>query len=116
MATRFYRVPETRRIETQRFRGDCLENAGFPVSGRATIDRNAPIRIGDIVWCTRHCGTINTYLKKVRRIDADAVTVGTCYADPSRDFDFTAAEIFGVVLRATDDGGVVRWERKAACG
>lgn len=91
---------EKKRFYIERFCGDCLYRLGIHASdgGYAVIDRNADFRVGDVVECTMHLGMNNSFLKQVKEINGDSVTVGTAYADASRDFTFEAAEIYGVVL------------------
>lgn len=82
----------------KRIDGDCLERIGIPGGGGyAVIERDLVVVPGDLVYCTRGVGAINTYIKQVRFVQEDAVVVGTAYSDPSRDFEFIAAEIRGVV-------------------
>ena len=89
-----------RRFRLKEIYGDCLERKGIRNigGGYAVIDCDAEIRIGDVVHCSKCVGACNTMLKEVKAINGDTVTVGTAYADKTRDFTFDAAEIFGVVL------------------
>lgn len=78
--------------------GDCLEKAGLiiPWEGKAIIDKNTTLKVGDLVHCTRVAGQLGGYIKQVKEIGED-VLVGTAYLDESKDFTFLAAEILGVV-------------------
>ena len=89
-----------RRFYLKDIYGDCLERRGIRNigGGYAIIDRDAEIRIGDIVHCSKCTGSLNTMLKEVKAINGDTVTVGTAYADKSKNFTFEAAEIYGVVM------------------
>lgn len=81
--------------------GDCLERAGVRNRGGggfAIIDRNATPKVGDIVHCLKHFQNVGGYLKQVKRIEGDSIIVGTAYADTSKDYEFEAGEILGVVI------------------
>ena len=80
--------------------GNCLEKLGVENAGGgyAIIDHNATVRVGDIVHCGKVTGQIGGYIKQVKEINGDSVIVGTAYFDESKDFQFEAAEIYGVVL------------------
>jgi hypothetical protein len=80
--------------------GDCLERIGVKNRGGgfAVIDRCGKPKVGDLVHCTKCPGTLNSYIKQVKEINGDSIIVGTAYLDESRDFQFEAAEIRGVVI------------------
>lgn len=82
--------------------GDCLEKAGLyiPHEGYAIIDKNARIKVGDLVHCNNAFTTINGFIKQVKDINGNSVIVGTAYLDSTRDYSFEAAEIYGVVTEA----------------
>lgn len=103
---------EARRFEEHKCTGDCLEAVGFPVEGIVLIDRMIDFQPGDLVWCTKCAGSINSYIKQVQVVGADVI-VGTRYRDPARDFTFNAEEILGVVVRCFDEDRNVLWERGA---
>lgn len=85
--------------------GDCLAGIGIMkhMRGIATIDRDAEIRVGDIVLCTKSLGAINTYIKQVKQIRDDSVIVSTAYANGRPDIEFEAADIYGVVREIYDE-------------
>lgn len=89
---------EASRYYLEKIYGDCLEKAGLyiPNQGYAIIDKNAEIKIGDLVHCSKVSGQIGGYIKQVKEL-GEKVIVGTNYLDESRNFYFEAAEIFGVV-------------------
>lgn len=89
---------EESRYVLEKIYGDCLEKAGLyiPNKGYAIIDKNATIKIGDLVHCSKVSGQIGGYIKQVKEL-GETVIVGTNYLDESRNFTFEAAEIFGVV-------------------
>ena len=80
--------------------GNCLEKLGVfnEGGGYAVVDHNTPVRVGDIVHCGRVTGQIGGYMKQVKEINGDSIIVGTAYFDESKDFQFEAAEIYGVVI------------------
>lgn len=80
--------------------GDCLEKLGVRNvgGGFAVIDCNATPKVGDIVHCLKGAANITSYLKQVKRIEGDSVIVGTAYLDETKDYEFEASEILGVVL------------------
>lgn len=88
-------------VEERKFYGNCLEAIGIPDNGIVVVDRNAAPRVGDVVWCTRISGALNTYLKQVKET-GDAVLVGTCFNDSCKDIQFYAAEILGVATTILD--------------
>lgn len=89
---------ENKRFIMETVNGDCLEKAGLviPWEGKAIIDKNTALKVGDLVYCTKIAGQLGGYIKQVKEIGED-VLVGTAYLDESRDFTFLAAEILGVV-------------------
>lgn len=84
--------------------GDCLEKAGLhiPHGGYAIIRQGLDIRVGDLVHCAKVTGALNTCIKQVKEITDSTYIVGTAYIDPTRDFTFEAAEIYGVVTEVFD--------------
>lgn len=92
--------PENKRFCLEKIHGDCLEKVGIRNNngGYAIIDRNAVPKVGDIVHCLKQHQNIGGYIKQVRRIEGDTIIVGTAYLDESRDFEFEAGEILGVVI------------------
>lgn len=92
--------------------GDCLEAVGVPARGcRAVINRTLEPVVGDLVWCRRELGTIASYIKQVKSHDNGQLIVGTAYMDPSRDFEFFAAELHGVVEYIFDGDGFLVYRR-----
>lgn len=89
-----------RRYRIEQIYGNCLEKVGIRNAGGgyAIIDKNATAKVGDIVHCLRGCANISSYIKQVKRIEGDTYIVGTAYLDESKDFEFEASEILGVVL------------------
>ena len=92
--------PKHKRVCLERIYGNCLERLGIynEGGGFAIIDKNAECKVGDVVHCTKQNGNIQTFLKQVKRIEGDSVFVGTAYYDESKDFEFEAGEILGVVI------------------
>lgn len=92
--------PPKKRFCIEHIHGDCLERLGIKNhgGGHAIIDRNATPKVGDIVHCMKPFQNIGGYIKQVKRIEGDSIIVGTAYADPSKDFEFEAGEICGVVI------------------
>ena len=103
---------EHRRFEERRCTGDCLEAVGVPPKCTVLIDRMIDFKVGDLVWCNKHAGAINSYIKQVFET-GEQVLVGTRYADPTRDFSFVAEEILGVVVCCMDKDRKIVWEREA---
>ena len=93
-----------------RMSGDCLEGLGIPSSGIAVIDKDAEPRLFDVVHCNDSAICINGYLKELVRT-GDHPIVRTQYLDPSRNFLFLSAEIYGVLLQVLDEDRNVVWER-----
>lgn len=88
-----------RRFRLEHIYGDCLERIGIRNAGGgyAVVDRCAKPKVGDIVHCAKEGVNISSYIKQIKRIEGDIYIVGTAYPDPSRDFEFEAGEIYGVV-------------------
>lgn len=80
--------------------GNCLEKLGVhnEGGGYAIIDCNATPKIGDIVHCCKPNANISSYLKQLKRIEGDTYIVGTAYYDESKNIEWEAGEILGVVL------------------
>ncbi len=79
--------------------GNCLERVGvkIPNRGHAVVDQFTDLRVGDIVICTKISGQIPPMCKQVKAIDGETVVVGTAYLDRTKDYEFEAEEILGVV-------------------
>ena len=92
--------PPKKRFVMKQIYGDCLEKLGVRNEGGgiAIIDKNATPKVGDLVHCAKHGANISSYIKQVKRIEGDTYIVGTAYYDESKDFEFEAGEIYGVVL------------------
>lgn len=92
--------PKHKRFCLERICGNCLERLGIHNEGGgfAIIDRNAECKVGDVVHCLKHNENIRSYLKQVKRIEENNIIVGTAYYDKSKDFEFEAGEILGVVI------------------
>lgn len=100
MTIRSSKMPQNKRYSLIPIHGDCLQRIGVnnQGGGYAIIDHNATVRVGDLVHCSEITGQIVGYIKQVKEINGDSVIVGTAYLDPTRDFQFECAEIFGVVV------------------
>ena len=100
MSIHVRKQPQHKRYTLKDICGNCLEKIGIHNigGGFAIIDRNASVNVGDVVWCTKNAGTLNSYIKQVKEINGDSVIVGTAYFDESKDFQFEAAEILGTVI------------------
>ena len=92
--------PPKKRFVMRHIHGDCLEKLGVRNEGGgiAIIDHNAIPKVGDLVHCAKPGANISSYIKQVKRIEGDTYIVGTAYYDESKDFEFEAGEIYGVVL------------------
>ena len=92
--------PPKKRFALHTIHGNCLEKLGVKNNGGgyAIIDHNATVKVGDIVHCGKVTGQIGGYIKQVKEINGDSIIVGTAYFDESKDFQFEAAEIYGVVI------------------
>ena len=95
-----YEKDKKKRFKIESIYGDCLEKLGVinKCGGYAIIDRCRKPKVGDLVHCRRERGTLNSYIKQVKRIEGDNYIVGTAYLDESKDYEFEAAEIIGVVI------------------
>lgn len=92
---------EEKRYRIERIYGDCLERIGIRNrggDGYAIIDKNIVPEVGDIVHCMKPQQNVGGYLKQVKRIEGGTITVGTAYLDETRDYEFEAGEIIGVVV------------------
>ena len=94
------RVDRSRRFEIEKIHGDCLARLGVKnnPSGYAIVDRWLTPKVGDLVHCLDHFSNIGGYIKQVKRIEGDSIIVGTAYLDETRDYEFEAGEIIGVVV------------------
>lgn len=83
--------------------GNCLKALNIELlhGGWAVINRTLAIREDDLVRCTRMPGTL-PYIMKVQKIDDETVVVNSCYGNSQLDFNFEAAEIYGVVTHIFD--------------
>lgn len=83
--------------------GNCLKALNIELShgGWVVISRTLAIREGDLVQCTRMPGTL-PYIMKVQKIDDETIVVNSCYGSSQLDFNFEAAEIYGVVTHIFD--------------
>ena len=90
------------RHRIKHYNGTCLEKLGLSGKGHAIIFQTAKIKVGDVVYCSRTAGQIGGYLKQVKEINGDSIIVGTACFDDAKNFQFEAAEIFGVVLETYD--------------
>ncbi len=92
--------PRHERFCLERICGNCLEKLGIKNwgGGFAIIDKNANVNVGDVVHCLAHGQNVGGYLKQVKRIEGDSIIVGTAYYDKTKDYEFEAGEILGVVI------------------
>lgn len=93
--------PEEKRYRIKMIYGDCLERIGIKNlggGGYAIVDKNIVPEVGDIVHCMKPHQNVGGYLKQVKRIEGGTITVGTAYLDETRDYEFEAGEIIGVVV------------------
>ena len=92
--------PPKKRFHIRHIYGNCLEKLGIrnECGGYAIVDGNATVKIGDVVHCAKTPGQIGGYIKQVKEINGDSIIVGTAYFDESKDFQFEAGEIYGVVI------------------
>ena len=83
--------------------GNCLKalNIDLIHGGWVVINRTLTIREGDLVQCTRMPGTL-PYIMKVQKIDDETIIVDSCHGNCQLDFNFGAAEIYGVVTHIFD--------------
>ena len=96
----YYEKRKERRFRIRQIYGNCLEKVGIKNigGGYAIIDKCATPKVGDIVHCLKGDANISTYIKQVKRVEGDSYIVGTAYFDESKDFEFEASEITGVVI------------------
>lgn len=76
-------------------------NIELPHGGWVVINRTLAIREDDLVQCARMPGTL-PYIMKAQKIDDETVAVASCYGNSQLDFNFEAAEIYGVVTHIFD--------------
>lgn len=79
--------------------GKCLEKAGLiiPYGGIAIVDCSITPRVGDLVHCDNCFSPVSGFIKQIKEFRDDFVIVGTSYVDESKDFNFEAYTIYGVV-------------------
>lgn len=96
----YYEKRKGRRFCIKHIHGICLEKLGIRNvgGGYAIIDKCATPKVGDVVICIRNGANLSPYCKQIKKIDGDSYIVGTAYLDESKDFEFEASEIVGVVL------------------
>lgn len=96
----YHEKNQKKRFHIRQIYGNCLEKVGVRNvgGGYAIIDHNAKAKVGDLVHCLRGIDNISGYIKQVKRIEGDTYIVGTAYLDESKDFEFEASEILGVVI------------------
>lgn len=101
------------RIDTERFRGDCLAGLGFPDKGTVLIDREMKPELFDIVYCDCSLGgSVHGYLKQFIDDRPQHEAVRTRYRKDGRgDWQFHPAAIWGVVLEARNEDGEVVYTR-----
>lgn len=94
------RVDRSERFVIRQIHGDCLKRIGIinNPSGYAIIDRWLMPKVGDVVHVLKHHQNIDGYIKQVKRIEGDSIIVGTAYMDVSKDYEFEAGELLGVVI------------------
>ena len=92
--------PPQKRFTAKQIYGNCLEKLGIRNEGGgiAIVDHNATPNVGDVVHCAKPGVNVSSHLKQVKRIEGDTYIVGTAYYDETKDFEFEAGEIYGVVL------------------
>lgn len=97
----YHEKNKKKRFYIEQIYGDCLAKVGVRNvgGGYAIIDHNAKAKVGDLVHCARNCENISSYIKQVKRIEGDTYIVGTAYLDESKDFEFEASDIYGVLLK-----------------
>jgi hypothetical protein len=97
--------------------GDCLEGIGIKNPRWFVKDTGLNVRVGDIVHCVKDSNYLDQYIKVVLSYDAETkkFTVGSRYADPSRDFTFVPEKIFGVVILMFDGDKRLIYERSKEC-
>ena len=100
MTSIYYEKRKEKRFRIREIYGNCLERLGIRNvgGGYAIIDKCATPKVGDVVVCIRNGANLSPYCKQIKRIEGDSYIVGTAYLDESKDFEFEASEIVGVVL------------------
>lgn len=101
MSTHFSRRCEReKRFMIKEIHGECLRRIGVNNynGGYAIIDTWATPKVDDLVFCFKKHENIGGRIKQVKRIEGDTYIVGTAYLDSTRDFEFEAGEIMGVVI------------------
>jgi hypothetical protein len=105
MKTKIFKPSEldSKSTKLESIYGNCLKalNIELPHGGWVVINRTLVIREGDLVQCARMLGTL-PYIMKVQKIDDEIVIVDSCYGSSQLDFNFKAAEIYGVVTHIFD--------------
>ena len=83
--------------------GNCLKalKVELPHGGWVVINRVITPREGDLVQCARMPGTL-PYISKITSITKETIIVESCYGNCQQDFNFEAAEIYGVVTHIFD--------------
>ena len=101
------------RFKIEQIYGNCLEKLGVQNmgGGYAIIDRDATAKVGDIVHCCKPNANISSYLKQVKRIEGDTYIVGTAYYDESKNIEWEAGEILGVVIETFGKRGYREYVR-----
>lgn len=100
MTSVYYEKRKGKRFCIRQIHGICLEKLGIrnEGGGYAIVDKCATPKVGDVVICIRGGANLSPYCKQIKRIEGDSYIVGTAYLDESKDFEFEASEIVGVVL------------------
>ena len=94
--------------------GDCLEGIGVRNPRWFVRDTEISPRVGDIVHCVKDTNYLDQYVKVVLSHDEETgkFTVGSRYADSSKDFTFVPEKIFGVVILMFDGDKRLIYERR----
>lgn len=94
--------------------GDCLEGIGIRNPHWLVKDTEITPIVGDLVVCVKNKNFLDQYVKVVLSHDQETgkFTVGSRYADSSRDFTFVAEEILGVVILMFDGDKRQIYERR----
>ncbi len=94
--------------------GNCLEGIGITNPRWFVRDTEISPRVGDIVHCVKNTNYLDQYVKVVLSHDevTGEFTVGSRYADPSKDFTFVPEKIFGVVILMFDGDRRLIYERR----
>jgi hypothetical protein len=105
MKTKIFKPSEldSKSTKLESIYGNCLKALNIELShgGWVVTNRTLAIREGDLVQCTRMPSTL-PYIMKVQKIDDETVIVDSCYGNSQLDFNFEAAEIYGVVTHIFD--------------